>query len=67
MRASNGVSEPRAASVESAPVISADWNMRSIANSRIERLRRGELRAVEQRKTFLRASTTGSSPARPSA
>ena len=32
MRGSNGASEPRAASVDSAPVTSADWNRRSAAN-----------------------------------
>ena len=55
MRGSNGVSEPFAASVASAPVISAAWNTRSIANSAAERLGGGELRAVEQREAFLRA------------
>ncbi len=33
MRGSNGASEPRAASVDSAPVTSADWNSRSASNS----------------------------------
>ena len=32
MRGSNGASEPRAASVDSAPVTSADWNSVSVSN-----------------------------------
>ena len=55
MRGSNGVSEPRAASVDSAPVTSAAWNTRSISNRPAKRQRGRELRAVEQRQPFLGA------------
>ena len=67
MRASNGVSEPLAASVESAPVTSAAWNTRSIANSP------ASASAVENCVPLSRASpsfgpsTIGASPARASA
>ena len=53
MRASNGLSEPRAASVASAPVTRAATNTRSIASSP-KRQGRGDLRAVEQRQALLR-------------
>ena len=67
MRGSNGVSEPLAASVASAPVTSAAWNTRSIAN------RLASASAVENWVPLSSASPSfgpsaiGASPARASA
>ena len=54
MRGSNGVSEPRAASVDSAPVTSAALEQRLGLEQAGQRVGGGELRAVEQRQPFLR-------------
>ena len=53
MRASNGASEPLAASVESTPVTSAARNSVGGLKQRGERIGGRELRAVEQRQPFL--------------
>ena len=54
MRGSNGVSEPRAASVDSAPVTSAGTEQRFRLEQAGQRVGGGELRAVEQRQPLLR-------------
>ncbi len=55
MRGSNGVSDPLAASVESAPVTSAGWNSALGLEQPGQRIGGRELRAVEQRQAFLGA------------
>ena len=55
MRASKGASEPRAASVESAPVTSAERNASSHLEEAGEREGGRELRAVQERQPLLRA------------
>ena len=54
MRASNGASEPLAASVASAPVTSADWSTRSALEQSGKRNGGRELRAVEEGEPLLR-------------
>ena len=55
MRGSNGASEPCAASVDSAPVTSAELEQRLGLEQAGERVGGRELRAVEQRQAFLGA------------
>ena len=55
MRGSNGASEPFAASVDSAPVTSADCEQRSDLEQAGQRIGGRELRAVEQGQAFLGA------------
>ena len=55
MRGSNGASEPLAASVDSAPVTSAELKQRLGLEQAGQRIGGRELRAVEQRQPFLGA------------
>ena len=71
MRGSNGVSEPRAASVDSAPVSSAGLEQALGLEQAGQRVGGGELRAVEQRQALLRRPVSAAqsgmppTPARP--
>ena len=67
MRASNGVSEPLAASVDSAPVTSAAWNTRSIANRPASASAVENCVPLSSARPSFGPSTSGASPARASA